>query len=224
MNFYLDTEFCEDGKTVDLISIGMVADNGATLHEFNRDCNVAKANEWVVMNVFKPLVTNYKSQGKTPDSFERTLKVYLEDDVYSERERVVQAMELYLNEFGKSRARIAELVKEFVETNHGSIFENGQPVFYAYYADYDWVVFCSLFGRMIDLPKGFPMYCRDLKQLLDETLERVKGNKLPDLPKLADLLSYAKGMPGYPEQENEHDALADAKWNRALHRFIVNQL
>ena len=40
--------------------------------------------------------------------------------------------------------------------------------FYAYYADYDWVVFCWVFGKMIDLPEGFPMYCRDLKQMIDE--------------------------------------------------------
>lgn len=25
-----------------------------------------------------------------------------------------------------------------------------------YYADYDWVAFCQLFDRMIDLPKDFP--------------------------------------------------------------------
>jgi len=44
-------------------------------------------------------------------------------------------------------------------------------VFYAYYADYDWVVFAQLFGKMKDLPKGFPMYCKDLKQSLDEKME-----------------------------------------------------
>ncbi|HMF60232.1 MAG TPA: 3'-5' exoribonuclease, partial [Vicinamibacterales bacterium] len=66
------------------------------------------------------------------------------------------------------------------------------PEFWAYYADYDWVVFCWLFGRMIDLPKGFPMFCRDIKQ------------------RAVDL-----GSPTLPEQsETEHHALADARWNR----------
>lgn len=37
-----------------------------------------------------------------------------------------------------------------------------------YYCDYDWVAFCWLFGSMIDLPKGLPMFCWDLKQFLDE--------------------------------------------------------
>jgi hypothetical protein len=28
MRFFLDTEFIEDGKTIDLVSIGMVKENG----------------------------------------------------------------------------------------------------------------------------------------------------------------------------------------------------
>src|SRR3990167_2200166 len=51
-----------------------------------------------------------------------------------------------------------------------------EPEFWGYYADYDWVVFCQLFGTMMDLPKMFPMYCRDIKQLCDSL-----GNpKLPE--------------------------------------------
>ena len=34
-----------------------------------------------------------------------------------------------------------------------------------YYADYDWVALCQLYGRMLDLPGRWPMFCRDLKQL-----------------------------------------------------------
>ena len=37
--------------------------------------------------------------------------------------------------------------------------------------DYDWVALCQLFGTMMDLPEGWPMYCRDVKQLADD-----KGN------------------------------------------------
>jgi len=79
------------------------------------------------------------------------------------------------------------------------------PKFYAYYADYDWAVFCQLFGSMINLPKGFPMYCIDLKQELD-MLNR------PDL----------ETYPSYPKQENEHNALDDARWNKKLHKFILD--
>lgn len=75
-----------------------------------------------------------------------------------------------------------------------------KPEFWGYYADYDWVVFCQIFGTMMDLPKGFPMYCRDIKQLCDE-----KGN--PQLP---------------TQGEGEHDALADARWNKLAYEFLAS--
>ncbi len=74
-----------------------------------------------------------------------------------------------------------------------------KPEFWGYYADYDWVVFCQLFGSMVNLPKGWPMYCRDLKQLCDSL-----GN--PKLPK---------------QTSTEHNALADAKWNRVVYEFLI---
>jgi hypothetical protein len=67
-----------------------------------------------------------------------------------------------------------------------------EPEFWAYYADYDWVALCQLYGTMMDLPKGWPMYCRDLKQVADE-----RGATLP------------------PQQGTEHHALADAIWTKA---------
>jgi hypothetical protein len=43
--------------------------------------------------------------------------------------------------------------------------------FYSYFGSYDWVAFCWLFGKMINLPKHLPRYCRDLKQILDDKAE-----------------------------------------------------
>jgi 3'-5' exoribonuclease-like protein len=73
-----------------------------------------------------------------------------------------------------------------------------KPEFWGYYADYDWVVFCWLFGTMMELPKGWPMYCRDIKQWADTV-----------------------GNPRLPEQTStEHNALADAQWNRRAWEFL----
>jgi 3'-5' exoribonuclease-like protein len=74
-----------------------------------------------------------------------------------------------------------------------------KPEFWGYYADYDWVVFCQLFGTMMDLPKGWPMYCRDIKQLCDSM-----GN--PKLPK---------------QSTAEHNALNDARWNKKTYEFLA---
>ena len=55
------------------------------------------------------------------------------------------------------------------------------PEFWGYFSDYDWVVFCWLFGPMVKLPKDWPIYCRDLKQEMDRlnikpTLELENSN------------------------------------------------
>jgi hypothetical protein len=94
-----------------------------------------------------------------------------------------------------SRAQLASSVYDFVSA-YGP-----KPEFWGYFADYDWVVFCQLFGRMIDLPKGWPMYCRDLKQLADERGIRRETFPAHDGP--------------------QHNALADAQWSLKLYRHIL---
>lgn len=59
MKIFYDTEFIDDGKTIDLISIGMVAEDGreyyAVSSEFN--WNKAMASEWLRQNVIVSLPT-----------------------------------------------------------------------------------------------------------------------------------------------------------------------
>ncbi len=85
---------------------------------------------------------------------------------------------------------------------------------------------------MIDLPKGFPMYCIDLKQILDEKANKFtrndfftavdfKGENLPELT-LKEKVEHFKMHVQYPTQTNEHNALADAKWNLELYKFLQN--
>lgn len=78
-------------------------------------------------------------------------------------------------------------------------FAGDEPEFWAYFADYDWVLLCQLYGPMVNLPKGWPFYCRDVKQLMDE-----HGLKKEDL-----------GVP--TDDLTEHDALSDAIWNMRAH-------
>lgn len=74
------------------------------------------------------------------------------------------------------------------------------PEFWGYFADYDWVVFCQIFGAMVELPSGWPMYCNDIKQWCDQL-----GN--PKLP---------------PQSSTEHNALNDARWNKAAWQWLLN--
>lgn len=70
-----------------------------------------------------------------------------------------------------------------------------KPEIWAYFADYDWVVFCQLWGSMVQLPKGMPMFCMDFKQRMVE--RSITREDLPDM-----------------EPGKEHDALEDALWLR----------
>lgn len=89
--------------------------------------------------------------------------------------------------------------------------------FYAYYADYDWVVFCWIFGKMIDLPSGFPMYCRDLKQIMDEKAESYLDNQKTEVKHV---INGWKRFTDFPTQFNLHNALEDALWNKNLYTFL----
>lgn len=143
------------------------------------------------------------------------------------------SLKYLIRKYGKTRQLIAREIIKFCERkvtidkdapnqiwSGGQLKIKGDPIFYAYYADYDWVVFCqSLFGRMNNLPDGFPMYCIDLKQMLDNEYMN-QENKYKDLSRLDAWLKDVKKMPYYPKEENEHNALDDAKWNKKLHEFI----
>jgi hypothetical protein len=153
MRWFFDTEFNDTGQEIQLISIGMISDDGTKSYSAclldgwkESDCDA-----WMKKNVLPHL----------PHRDERKLRV-----------KVVQ-----------------ELVA----------LVGPEPEFWAYVSAYDWVALCQLItlnGRMLDLPKGWPHSCCDLKLLM-----RLMGFD-------------KKGLGIVQEKETKHDALADAKWIR----------
>jgi hypothetical protein len=95
---------------------------------------------------------------------------------------------------GIPRTEIRNKVLEFVG-------DDLSPEFICYFAAYDWVVFCWLFGRMVDLPRHFPMFCRDFKQTMET--HGIKRHELPAKPK------------------NCHNALADAEWLKRAYEMSL---
>lgn len=187
------------------------------------DLKAAWNNEWLRENVLIPIYKELLLIDKNV--------VY--KTLYKEIKRLI-------NKYGKTKKQIAEEILEFVYPKLYNTTDNyGKPCyelkpgywvdtnimnpeFYAYYADYDWVVFCWLFGRMIDLPKEFPMYCRDLQQTKDEKWDQLIPNKIQPLYRnIGDgIFQNIHDHPNYPKQSNEHNALADAKWNYELYKFL----
>lgn len=279
MKYFLDTEFLEGiqankpsklsfGRkhkpTIDLISIGIVCEDGREFYTISKDFNLKEAWNrydevkdgfrdygmtpnfkkvyWIRDNVLKPIYLELKEKEVYEDckspykpTFDNSLRkevVLYMYNISSDKKNYKEFKRL-IKKYGKTNKQIAEEIKDFISCKSiygrkdGLILEglthefrqsydgriellkrkNQLPKFYGYYCDYDWVVFCWLFGKMIDLPKGFPMYCIDLKQTLDEKSK----------------YSLAKPITNdinYPKQTNEHNALADAKWNYELYKFL----
>lgn len=72
INLYFDTEFTGLTKNADLISIGLVADNGSTFYAEFTDFDISKCNGWVLDNI----VTKMKYYNKT----DYTSKSFLKKD------------------------------------------------------------------------------------------------------------------------------------------------
>lgn len=255
MKYFIDTEFLEGKQdktflgfkygetkpTIDLISIGIVAEDGREYYAITKDFNLKEAwsrydlkpdiNEggykkeyWIRENVLKPifkeLLNKEAYQNNEPSYYEKiTNGVFYNDIKYNIF--TYHNFKLLITKYGKTNEQIAEEIKEFC-SGYPHPINNGIPTmikdtnieFYAYYADYDWVVFCWLFGKMIDLPVGFPKYCIDLKQKYDE---KESDGYLMSLLHIKNRLKEHKD---YPKQTNEHNALADAKWNFELYKFL----
>lgn len=284
MKYFIDTEFLEGPlkerfpislfrkqtpPTIDLISIGIVAEDGREFYAISKDFNLKEAWNrfqveeqsgdmrniftegkkvyWLRENVLKPIWREFfKEYELTNDVYsnkEANFFVENVDSGFNDHLFCFKSFKSLLKLYGKTNKQIAEEVKSFcsmgtaystmdktiadimyfseldsevkktIEDKNLKFVFSEVPEFYAYYADYDWVVFCWLFGKMIDLPKGFPMYCRDLKQMLDD-----KDNLLSVIPEW-NIKQHTK----YPKQDplKSHNAIEDARWNKQLFEFLA---
>lgn len=207
MKYFIDTEFIEGfhkprfGKKrhfIDLISIGIACEDGREYYAISKEYDYHKADEWVKKNVILPAYID-AVHGDNRNRYD----VHNFHWAYGKLNKTI-AEEMMMFFYPAISWQFKGQEAEFLSRGKQYGWIADQPQFYGYYADYDWVLFCSLFGRMIDLPKGFPMYCIDLKQMMDErglTKEWKKEN--------------------CPYPEGEHNALVDAKWNKLLYEKIM---
>lgn len=55
MRYFYDTEFIEDGRTIDLVSIGVVAEDGREYYAISSEFDARAAGPWVRANVLNQL-------------------------------------------------------------------------------------------------------------------------------------------------------------------------
>jgi len=181
-----DLEFLEDGKTIELISIGLVCDNGreyyaVSAHLADRGWHGWKLRRrirkhaWLMENVVTSLP---KPHGDWNNHMPQSWLFNYHDPAV------------------KPRTRIAAEVAEFIQaTDDVELWAN--------YGAYDHVALAQLWGPMVDLPDGVPMFTNDIQQEA-----RRLGFGWDDLPK---------------QEFGEHNALADARHNKAVRRWLSEQ-
>lgn len=276
MKYFIDTEFHEYHKqvkccgikigklipTIDLISIGIVAEDGREYYAISKDFNIKDAwnsfqikvshnlfggqdykEYWLRDNVLFPIYTQFISgDNRNRHDFSiSTMKMIIKNYGKTNKEiakEVIEFCKEQINERDDNVERIVynktDIDKEYPRVAKGIFNNRSKPEFYGYYSDYDWVVFCQLFGKMIDLPDGFPYYCIDLQQTKSEkdktlfprtiSLSRISNQKelvttlKEDIRVITQLV--IEDCINYPKQVNEHNALADAKWTYELYKFL----
>lgn len=264
---FIDTEFLEGkqakkllgfkyGETkpsIDLISIGLVSEDGREYYAISKDFNLRESRDryeqrtgegdrnniepkvyWIRENVLRPIFEELKQKEKEWYlALEEGVRSYIE---FIDADFTYQHLRYLIKQYGKTNKEIAEEVFRFVhypvyskwddkisfiEEIVDSAYQQGEEKheFYGYYADYDWVVFAWLWREMIDLPTGFPMFCNDLKQTLDEKAKTLSA-RVDVEPCVVRGLSILKSLENYPKQQNAHNALADARWNLELYKLL----
>lgn len=180
-----DLEFLEDGRHIELISIGMVSDDGRAYYAVNGDLAAwswrawrlrrrIRNHPWLMANVIPHLP---KAHG---DRRLRMPKSWLFD---------------YTSPLVKSREQIADEVMDFIRAAGTDV------QLWANYGAYDHVCLAQLWGRMIDLPEGVPMFTHDIQQ--ERSRQGLAGD---DLPK---------------QESGEHNALADARHNQRVRHWLA---
>ena len=273
MKYFIDTEFLEGtqkgwfGKTtkptIDLISVGIVCEDGKEYYAISKDFNLKEAWNrydradqtmfekqngfkgkkvyWLRENILKPIYLELKEKEVYEDckspykpTFDNSLRkevVLYMYNISSDKKNYKEFKRL-IKKYGKANKQIAEEIKDFISCKStygikdGLILEglthefrqsydgriellkrkNQLPKFYGYYSDYDWVVFCWLFGKMIDLPKGFPMFAFDIQQQIEE-YNIDKKLLLENIPQI-----------------NCHNSLQVAIWNFKAYQYIQNKI
>lgn len=170
-----DLEFLEDGRTIELISIGMVCDDGREYYAVNRDMPVRRIrkHQWLMENVVPHLPKGHGDQR-------------------------IHMPKRWLFHYADHRVKHRSTIAAAFIQAAGSDVE-----LWANYGAYDHVALAQLWGPMIALPDGVPMFTHDIQQ---------EARRL------------GFGWDALPKQESgEHNALADARHNQTVRRWLAEQ-
>lgn len=179
LNYFLDTEFVDDGETISLISIGIVCEDGREYYAINALMNLENSS-WFVTDRVVPLLERDSKLWKTVTRIAAEVEMFLGVQNVDFRNGVMAS-----------------------EAHHYT--KVGKPKIWADYASYDWVVLCQLYGAMKDLPKGMRHRPYELDQYLEETYTDRKLIVRPPEEPEHHALYDARWVKRAWEKANEHE-------------------
>lgn len=144
--WFYDTEFHEDGNTIDFISIGMVSEHGKEYYAVSNEFDTRRVakNNWLMDNVMSSIPH----------------EKFVVQDFHGAR--VVRDIYVTPGPNVKSKVEIAEDIYKL------TVLDDPQgPEFWAWFSAYDHVCLAQLWGKMIELPHGVPMRTNDIGTLVD---------------------------------------------------------
>ncbi|WP_394281088.1 polyadenylate-specific 3'-exoribonuclease AS [Corynebacterium sp.] len=80
MRYFYDTEFIEDGRTIELVSIGIVAEDGREYYAVSTDFDSSAANTWVRDNVLDKLPSPNDEVWKSRETIRHEVYEFLTAD------------------------------------------------------------------------------------------------------------------------------------------------
>lgn len=193
IRYFYDAEFLETGDRIDLISIGIVSEDGsreyyAVVEEVGDDESKLYKRivreRWLMENVVSHLPLKVDEKGKP--------RIVLPTNIYPQNPRFSldfdhpTVLPLHI---------IAKQVKAF-------LLDTNEPMeLWAYYGAYDHVVMSWLWGPMVNRPNGIPMFSHDVMQFAS---------------------SLGMDDANLPQQTGQlHNALDDARWTRDAWRYLT---
>lgn len=146
MKWFISTKFLEEDKAIELISIALISEFDEEFYALNKNCDLKAAwkDFYTRENILKQIYNEYLKtdfiQNIFPFNYKTMKKIF----------------------------KIRGLDYSTIRIKILNLFSMQNPEFWGYCCSYDWFLFCKIFGKRFDLPKKFPIYCKDLKQYIDE--------------------------------------------------------
>lgn len=160
MNYFYDTEFKEDGKTIDLISIGILAEDGREYYAVSAEFDTRRVakDDWLMDNVMSS-IDHEQFITYDLDGAPAIRDIFVTDPAVKSREQIKYEVWEFLTEKEPGGQR---------------------PDLWAWFSAYDHVCLAQLWGPMINMPQNLPYNTDDIKTLMK--LGKITHKDMPQQP------------------------------------------